>query len=206
MKMVYASKNGKLIFDDFVDDTAKSKTYYVGICTECLIMHSELLKYKHTTPADIGTCYVDGCQNEADFYIDFDPDEISFDMELEETIFAGKSRQISIVNDVSSCNCIGELQIEEDHINAAYELWFDVDKYFGENTRKDDSTWINFYTDWYPDGTITAVYFVESDDSSEEKKWDLTAEEKQFFFWKMEEYCQKMYGKSLRELWKEAMR
>ena len=201
MKMLYKAKGQRIVFDDFVDDVHENNVFFVGICTDCLVKYKELLGHKRTSIAAVGTCYVDKCENEADLYIDFDPDKIAISDDDSYTVVP--KRQISITDSEENANLIDDLQVEEDHINATYELWFDVDKYFGEKTREDDRKWINFYTNWYPDGTMKAVYYVESDNSSKEVSWKLTEEEKQYFFWKMEEYCQKLYYKSLRELFKE---
>jgi len=110
-----------------------------------------------------------------------------------------KTRQIDITK--QDIRCCDELIIDDDNIEATYELWFDVDKYFGTETMNDDSTWINFYTFWYPDGTITAWYCIDSELTSEHKFWKLTEEEKEFFRNKMENYCQQCNGMSLMELW-----
>jgi hypothetical protein len=112
-----------------------------------------------------------------------------------------KPRQIDITKE--DVRCCDELVIWGDHIDAIYELWFEVDKYFGTETQDDDDTWINFYTNWYPDGTMKACYVLDSSNSSEEFDWELTDEEKEFFINKMEEYCQQCCGKSLMELWNE---
>lgn len=112
-----------------------------------------------------------------------------------------KARQIDITK--QDIRCCDDLMIEDDHINATYELWFDVDKYFGTEIRDVDSTWINFYTDWYPDGKIVACFCIDGDLTSEYFDWELTKEETEFFRNLMEEYCQERDGMSLRELWDE---
>lgn len=67
-----------------------------------------------------------------------------------------KKRNLDITE--QTINCFGDLEVDLDKgfIEAAYELWFDVDRYFGTDTRDKDDTWINFYTRWHPDRTITA--------------------------------------------------
>ena len=111
----------------------------------------------------------------------------------------GPVRQLDITQmDIRCC----DLYIEDDSINIQYELWFDVDKYFGWQTEDIDGVWINFYTDWHPDGNITASYSVDGELYFHEV-WSLTTEEIEFFKNKMEEYCQESYGQSLAEFWKE---
>ena len=43
-------------------------------------------------------------------------------------------------------NCCDELIIDDEKrsIEATYELWMDVDKYFGTKTRNDPSAWLIF--------------------------------------------------------------
>lgn len=123
-----------------------------------------------------------------------------------ETLFTGGKREIDITKE--SVNCCNELVVdtEKDYIEAYYELWADVDRYFGTNTRDDDSAWINFYTYWHPDGHITASYYLEADDTSEEYDWPLTEEEQEFFRKKMEEYCQFSEHASLQEVYEEELK
>lgn len=110
-----------------------------------------------------------------------------------------KERQIDITK--QDIRCCDELVINSDNIEAAYELWFDVDKYFGTDTKFDDNTWINFYTYWYPDGDVLAEYFIDSPEKCTVVEWVLTKEEKAFFLKLMEDYCQEKEGKTLAEFW-----
>lgn len=96
--------------------------------------------------------------------------------------------------------CCDDFYMDENGIvNIPYELWFDVDEYFGTNT-KDDSTWVNFYTFYNKDRSITAVYIVDTDGDSEEFDWELTEEEQNFFRNMMEEYCVHTCGCTIKEL------
>lgn len=123
-----------------------------------------------------------------------------------EALFTGGKREIDITKE--SVNCCNEIVVDTEKgvIETYYELWADVDRYFGTNTRDNDSTWVNFYTYWHPDGHITASYYLEADDTSEEYDWPLTEEEQQFFRKKMEEYCQFMEHSSLKELYEEELK
>lgn len=98
--------------------------------------------------------------------------------------------------------CIDLIYEDDMKITSSFELWFNVDKYFGTSTRNDDSTWINFYTEYMPDTELTAKYFVETDDSSEEFEWPLNYEEREFLEQKMNDYCVKVNGCDLRTAWK----
>ena len=96
-------------------------------------------------------------------------------------------REIDITKE--DIRCCDDFYVEDDYINITYELWFDVDKYFGTNTR-DDNTWINFYTYYYADGTIKATYEVDYDNADTETfDWELTEVEEAFFRGMMETYC-----------------
>ena len=46
---------------------------------------------------------------------------------------------------------------------------------------------------------ITALMILDGDDSCEEKEWELTQEEKEFFHKMMEDYCMQKNGCTLRE-------
>jgi hypothetical protein len=108
--------------------------------------------------------------------------------------------KIDITN--QDIRCMDELCFTDDAIEASYELWFDVDAYFGTDTREKDRTWINFYTYWHPDTkTVTAVYFVESDEDCKECQHELSDKEKAFFLAKMEEHSKIVYGMPLEKLW-----
>ena len=121
--------------------------------------------------------------------------------DFEEFFLDGK-RLIDITKE--NVNCCDELIVdtEKDTVEAFYELWCDVDKYFGTDTRDNDSTWINFYTYWHTDGTITAKYFIDSDDGEEEYNWSLTEPEHKFFLDKMEKHSKSVYHLSLEQLFK----
>ena len=107
-------------------------------------------------------------------------------------------RNIDITRqDVRCC----DIYVDIDNINVAYELWFDVDKYFGININDSDSVWINFYTYWFPNKEISAQYTINSDAENKSFDWELTIKEKEYFFKKMEEFCYKSTGLSLQELW-----
>ena len=78
-----------------------------------------------------------------------------------------------------------EILVEDDHMNFVWELWFDVDKYFGTNSRETDC-WLNFYTNWYDDGHITACYVIDYPNGDiKDEKWILTPEETEFIRKKM---------------------
>lgn len=108
-------------------------------------------------------------------------------------------RNIDITKQDIRC-CPYDFYVEPDNINVGYELWFDVDEYFGTNTHDNDSVWINFYTYYNKDGSIEATYAIDSDTDYETFDWELTDEEKIFFKNKMEEYCMKYENCTLDEL------
>lgn len=107
-------------------------------------------------------------------------------------------RKIDITKQDIRC-CDDFYMDENESVNIPYELWFDVDEYFGTNT-KDDGTWVNFYTFYNKDGSITAVYEVDKDDGNESFDWELTEVEQVFFKSMMEIYCIRTCGCTIKEL------
>lgn len=115
-----------------------------------------------------------------------------------------EARQIDITKE--DVRCCDELIFQKGHINATYELWFKHFAYFGvkEPYKEEELSYVNFYTNWYPNGTIKASYTVHSESGYEYgDDWELTEEEVKFFRNKMEQYCQYCHGMSLSELWKK---
>ena len=110
-------------------------------------------------------------------------------------------REIDITQ--QDVRCCDEIMCENDTINIEYELWFDVDKYFGTTTSMDESAWINFYTYWSPEKGVGAEYTINSDNSSEMREWELTDAEKAFFYGKMQACCQQKEHSTMLELWEK---
>ena len=99
--------------------------------------------------------------------------------------------------------CDGDIMVEADHICFSWECWFDVDRMFGTNTRDDDDKWVNFYTSWYPDGRVEAIYMEDSSSICHDHAYELSEKEKEALLEKMEAYCKQEEGLSLSELWEE---
>lgn len=100
--------------------------------------------------------------------------------------------------------CCDDIYVEpSEFANFTYELWFDVDEYFGTNIKDDEDKWINFYTSYKADGSIVAEYFIDSNKGSEHFIWELTEDEKVLFKNMMEEYCEELYDCTLDELLNE---
>lgn len=114
--------------------------------------------------------------------------------------FLEGKRQIDIISE--NVKYTGELcvNLEKEIIEADWELWIDVDRYFGTDTGSDDETWINFYTYWHSNGRVTAVYEIDSEETSKVIDWPLTDKEEEFFLLKMEEYALKKEHCSLENL------
>lgn len=115
--------------------------------------------------------------------------------------YLNNKRQIDITQE--TVNCTDELQIdlEKGTIEATWELWMDVDKYFGVSTRHEDGTWINFYTTWHADGSITSVYAIDREKGNEVQEWELTQKEQKFILDKMEEYVMETEHLTLDQLY-----
>jgi hypothetical protein len=84
MKMIYTSPRGKqIIFDDFADNTAEHQSYWVEMCPHCHNKYRGILGNRADDGGTAcGTCSVEGCENEADYYVDFDEKEVSFDANI----------------------------------------------------------------------------------------------------------------------------
>lgn len=113
----------------------------------------------------------------------------------------GKERQIDITKE--EIKCIDDFEVDEQWINVGYELWFDVDEYFGTGVNGDLDSWVNFYTFYYKDGHVEAKYEIDSSETYECYDWMLTDKEQLFFLKLMQEYCYRKYGHGLDCLWKE---
>ena len=85
-------------------------------------------------------------------------------------------------------------------LSFAWELWMDVDKYFGTDTLNEDETWINFYTYYHRDtDRITAEYTIDRPDNPEYKEWELTTEEEKYIREKLDEFCKEDADLPLKE-------
>lgn len=87
--------------------------------------------------------------------------------------------------DIRGCD---EILVENGYVNATYELWFDVEKFF--DVKLSDSEWINLYTNWYPDGRFEILVYIDSDDGGRELPFEFDEEEIDVFKKLMESYCQ----------------
>ena len=78
--MIYKAKRGKqIIFDDYTDDTKEYNSYGVEMCSHCRNKYRNILgKRVDDGGTACGTCSVKGCENEADYYVDFDENEVKF--------------------------------------------------------------------------------------------------------------------------------
>ena len=76
--MVYLSIDGnEVVFDDYVDNTIEYHSYWVGMCTHCRNKYKSILGNR-VDDCGSGFCSVKGCENEADYYVDFDMNEVEF--------------------------------------------------------------------------------------------------------------------------------
>ena len=77
--MVYVSTDEKkIVFDDFVDNTIEYNSYWVGMCSDCYDKYKNILGSRVSHDGS-GCCSVCGCWNEADYYVDFDMNEVEFE-------------------------------------------------------------------------------------------------------------------------------
>lgn len=78
--MIYTSKRGKqIVFDDFEDNTEEYNSYWVEMCPHCHNKHRGILGNRADDGGTAcGTCSVKGCENDADYYVDFNMNEVTF--------------------------------------------------------------------------------------------------------------------------------
>ena len=102
-------------------------------------------------------------------------------------------RNINLLNaDIRYCDDV--LLTDDAELEFAWQCWFDVDLYFGVNTKNDDEKWIDFMTYWNKaTDDITAIYVIDTKDGFEQHDWKLTDEEKAFLRKKMEAYIRKSF-------------
>ena len=79
INMVYTSCKKQIVFDDYVDEVKEYNAYYVEVCEHCRNKHKDILATRvDDSGSPWGTCFVKGCNNEADYYVDFNKDEVEF--------------------------------------------------------------------------------------------------------------------------------
>ncbi len=78
--MIYTSKRGKqIVFDDFEDNTEEYDSYWVEMCPHCHNKYKGVLGNRADDGGTAcGTCSVKGCENDADYYVDFNMNEVTF--------------------------------------------------------------------------------------------------------------------------------
>ena len=78
--MIYTSKRGKqIVFDDFEDNTEEYDSYWVEMCPHCHNKYKGILGNRADDGGTAcGTCSVKGCENDADYYVDFNMNEVTF--------------------------------------------------------------------------------------------------------------------------------
>lgn len=64
-----------IVFDDINDETAEHNVYWVEMCPECLHKHKIPLGWVDSGAG--GTCCVQGCWNEAQYYVDLPKDRVT---------------------------------------------------------------------------------------------------------------------------------
>lgn len=78
--MCSVMKFRNIVFDDF-SESAEDTGCWVEICQQCKKKYIDILKDRVDEDGGaIGTCSVKGCMNDGDFYVDFNNDEVIFDI------------------------------------------------------------------------------------------------------------------------------
>lgn len=64
-----------LVFDDYVDNTGEFQSYWACLCGQCREKYGTELEGR-IDDCGSGTCSIEGCSNDADFYVDFGMNEV----------------------------------------------------------------------------------------------------------------------------------
>lgn len=64
-----------IVFDDYVDDQ-QYNSFWANMCQKHRVEYKKILGKKATKGSCNGLCSVKDCQQEADYYVDFKPEEI----------------------------------------------------------------------------------------------------------------------------------
>lgn len=111
-------------------------------------------------------------------------------------LFNKESRQYrgGLTNDDITLNVVSSDNphfVNDRELEYSWELWFDVDKYFGTDTGE-NGKWINFYTYINVDTEeVTSKYSIEGDDEDSTHDWLLTEAEREFLKEKMFDFIKK---------------
>jgi len=75
--MKFVAHNGvSIVFDDWTK-TEEYGDYWGGMCQECFNKFKNILDDRVSDGS--GCCSVKGCENEADYYVDFLKNEVTFE-------------------------------------------------------------------------------------------------------------------------------
>lgn len=85
-QMIYTSKRGKqIVFDDFCDETEEYQSFWAEMCPRCHNKYRGILGNRCSDKGEAqGVCSVEGCENEADYYVDFAVTEVKISMTVRE--------------------------------------------------------------------------------------------------------------------------
>lgn len=81
MKMIYIHKNGeRIVFDDYTKDyDGDERFYWAEMCPKCYNRFKAILEGREDDGGTAaGICSVYGCDNEADYYVDFSHNDVDF--------------------------------------------------------------------------------------------------------------------------------
>lgn len=88
----YISNDRKcnIIFDDYNDERKEYGSWWVGMCEKCFCKYKAYVEPKSDNCGS-GCCSVLGCNNEAEYYIDFKAEELKDVMKL---MYKGTDREV----------------------------------------------------------------------------------------------------------------
>lgn len=77
-KVLRFTKNGITVdFDDYIQKAEEGGGWWTAVCADCREKYASIFGYRlDRGAARNGTCFVKGCWNEVESYIDFEPDDV----------------------------------------------------------------------------------------------------------------------------------
>jgi len=103
----------------------------------------------------------------------------------------------------SDIHCCDEFEIFPEYISVLWESTLNIEQYFGLLLSPNE--YVQFETKYYFDGSISAEYTILAESPNDfevfidSKEWDLTPNEKDFLFSKMNEHCLLEHGCPIEE-------
>ena len=117
MKMIYKTTSGEEIrFDDFHKSTDNSEKPWAAICSGCRAKYVKELEEASVSrcPACSEICGVEGCNNEVDFYVELQKEQVEFTTSVSVTL----EKSISVTQEFEATQ--EEIHMLENGVNPFF--------------------------------------------------------------------------------------